>query len=127
MNTRFAVLSSRLKRLIVVGLVAVALWSSAIGLYAPTAVADQTSASEAYKNGPIRQSHNYASKDNFQGGVKPEALEQRETDARQPEADKGLIETIKDKLTGSDSDAEPAPANLEAQKNPTLRYTEDQQ
>ncbi len=81
--------------------------------------------SEPYQSGPIRQSRNPISNENFQGGVEPSALNQRKNTPQLKNDKKDLIKSIKDKLFGSSS--ETAPADLKTRKNPTLeRYTNEQ-
>lgn len=124
---------------LVAGLMAAALWWGAAVFYTPLAQAADVGSptqTEAYEKGPVRQSHNPVSKENYSGGVEPSATDQVPETARQSESeegliesiqDKGLIKTIQDKLPGGAS-AQQAPADLKTEKNPTLqRYTEEQQ
>lgn len=110
-------------RLLAVGAIAITLLGVS-GLYIPTAQAAATPEAEAYEPGPIRQTRNPVSNENFHGGVDPSIVDRRE-DARQPEEDnKTLLDRIQDVF--SNKDTEQAPANLHTEKNPTLdRYIED--
>jgi len=109
-----------LRRGLVIGFLAIALWCGT-AIPAPVAHAAATPEAEAYDAGPIRQTRNPLSGENFQGGVDDSALEKTES-RRQPEDDdKGLLETLKDKVTGNA--AQEAPADLKTERNPTLeRY-----
>jgi len=118
-----ASLARLMRRLLVIGAIALTLWG-AMGIQAPIAQAAATPEAEAYDPGPIRQTRNPISNENFHGGVDPSIVNRRE-DARQPEDEnKTLLDRIQDVFSGSDK--EQAPANLNTEKNPTLdRYIED--
>lgn len=105
---------------VVAGLLAIALWLGA-AVPAPTVQAAATPEAEEYDPGPIRQTRNPVSGENFNGGVDARVLNQRES-RRQPEDDnKSLLGTIKDKITGEES--KEMPADMKTEKNPTLeRY-----
>lgn len=103
-----------------VGLLAIALWLGA-AVPAPTAHAAATPEAEAYEAGPIRQTRNPVSGENFHGGVDDSVLDRTEN-RRQPEDEgKGLLESLKDKVTGNDTPE--TPTDLKTERNPTLeRY-----
>ena len=112
---------------------AVALLFGTVGAYAQPAQA----ASNAYESGPIRQSRNPVSGENFHGGVEPSALDQRNNPDPTPEGQAhGFLESVKDSvkdiLPGTSADnpnaSDRAPADLNTAKNPTLkRYGADEQ
>lgn len=106
-----------------VGLLAFVLGLGTFSLYQPVAQAAVTSKAEAYGTGPIRQSHNPLSGENFHGGVDASALKQKENLQQPPKGNQGFFEAIKDKIVGDDDEA--ASVNLQTEKNPTLeRYPE---
>jgi hypothetical protein len=89
---------------------------------APTAQAAATPEAEAYDAGPIRQTRNPISGENLDGGVKPSALDQREKSPQPGDDSKGILETIKEAVTGTS--VESPSAGLDTEQNPTLkRYT----
>jgi len=119
-----------LRRSVVVGLVAIALWCGT-AIPAPLAQAAATPEAEAGgfdvttrkadDPGPIRQTRNPLSDENFHGGVSDSALEKTESRRLPEDEDKGLLETLKDKVTGNDT--QKSTADLKTEKNPTLeRY-----
>jgi hypothetical protein len=86
-------------------------------------------AAQPYDAGPVRQSHNPLSGENFQGGVDPSAFD-NQTRQRQKSAntqDKGYLENLKDTVQGvlsGDTDTDQpamAPADLGTDKNPTFK------
>jgi hypothetical protein len=121
-------------RLLMAGALAVALWFGGIGIYTQPAHAAGHS---AYEAGPIRQSRNPVSGENFHGGVEPSAFDQRNNPDPTPEGQaKGFLESakdaVKDVLPGTSADnpdfSNRAPADLNTSKNPTLkRYGADEQ
>ena len=125
-------LGRRLVLGVVTGLLAIALWGGT-AIAAPAALAAATPEAEAYAAagsaasanaedpGPIRQTRNPLSDENFNGGVNDSALEKTENRRLPEEDDQGLLETLKDKVTGND--AHETPTDLKTEKNPTLeRY-----
>jgi hypothetical protein len=121
-------------RLLMAGALAIALWFGGIGIYTQPAHAAGHS---AYEAGPIRQSRNPVSGENFHGGVEPSAFDQRNNPDPTPEGQaKGFLESakdaVKDVLPGTSADnpdfSNRAPADLNTSKNPTLkRYGADEQ
>lgn len=121
-----------LRRGVAVALMAIALWCGA-AVPAPVAQAAATPEAEAdgfnlttsrdsTDPGPIRQTRNPLSDENFHGGVDDSALEKTENRRLPEDDDKGLLETLKDKVTGNDT--KESPADLKTEKNPTLeRYS----
>jgi hypothetical protein len=112
------------RRWVLVGGGAIALWLGIAGLHTPIAQAVATTPeAEAYDAGPIRQTRNPISGENFHGGVDPSVLDRQEN-PRQPEAEgRSFLEILKDKVTGNEPSN--TPADLNTQKNPTLeRYPE---
>ncbi|MGF1535518.1 MAG: hypothetical protein ACFB4J_03385 [Elainellaceae cyanobacterium] len=116
---------SRLARLLTVGLATIALCISVSGCYIPAAQAATTQDAEAaYEAGPIRQTYSPLSKENYNGGVKQSALEDRE-ERQQPDDKTGILDAAKNLFT--DDSVELAPTDLKTEKNPTLkRYTDEQ-
>lgn len=90
-----------------------------------------TPPSDAYDAGPIRQSRNPISNENFRGGIDLNRVEEKgRTTERQPESDKTLLDTLKEWVPGTSSDGSDAQgtsprSRFEPERNPTLeRYTE---
>jgi hypothetical protein len=107
---------------VLVGVLAIALWFSTAGLHTPIAQATATTPeAEAYDAGPIRQTRNPISGENFQGGVDPSVLDRQENPRQPVEEGRSFLEILKDKITGNEPTQ--TPADLNTQKNPTLeRY-----
>lgn len=118
--------TGRLTRLFGIGVLAIALWFGTASAYIQPAQAANTQGTEAYKNGPVRQSHNPLSKENYNGGVDPSVVyEHQNQQARQPEDDRTPLERITDQIKETFSGTSSSDVNPE--KNPTLRYTDEQQ
>ncbi|MGF1570434.1 MAG: hypothetical protein ACFCVD_20565 [Nodosilinea sp.] len=129
-----------LGRWLALGVVTLALW---VGLgvlsarYAPTAMAANTA--EAPEHGPIRQTHNPISKENFQGGVDRTALERSGRSSQpqtgpqtglQTDSETGPIERLKHLVPGLSADESPADSpqsNIQPEPNPTLKRYGGQQ
>lgn len=122
-----------LGRGLMVGALALILGFSAVGAYAQPAQAAHTPEAKAYDAGPIRQSRNPLSGENFQGGVDPSAIDRRAAMPEPPEQEaQGVLESLKDAvqdvLPGESADRPTASVDLNTQRNPTLkRYGADQQ
>lgn len=115
----------RLTRFFGIGALAIALWFGAASTYIQPAQAATTPQAEAYKNGPIRQSHNPLSKENYNGGVDPSVVyEHQNQQARQPENDRTPLERITDQLQETFSGT--SSSEVKPEKNPTLRYLDDE-
>jgi hypothetical protein len=133
-----ASLIAGLGRWLTLGVMALALWVGPGVLparYAPTALAISTPDAEAPEHGPIRQTHNPISKENFQGGVDPTALE-RSSSSNQPQpslqtdSDPGPIDRLKRLVPGLSDDESPTDAhqsNSQPEPNPTLKRYGGQQ
>lgn len=107
-------------RWLIFGMLAVVVCFGMVDVGVQVARAD----TEPYEVGPIRQTHDPLSDENFQGGVDPSALNEDEN-VPQAEEDEGIIESIKERFR--DYSSEPERPDLKTQKNPTLkRYTEEQ-
>ena len=121
-----ALRNGQLTRLLGISVLAIALWFGTASAYIQPAQAANTQGTEAYKNGPVRQSHNPLSKENYNGGVDPSVVyEHQNQQARQPEEDETplerITEQIKETFSGTSS------SDVQPEKNPTLRYTDEQQ
>lgn len=118
--------NDRLARLLGISVLTIALWFGAASAYIQPAQAANPQETEAYKNGPIRQSHNPLSKENYNGGVDPSVVYQHQNQqARQPEEDRTPLEQITDQIKETFSGT--SSSNVQPEKNPTLRYTNEQQ
>lgn len=118
--------NGRLTRLFGISVLAVALWFGTASAYIQPAQAANTQGTEAYKNGPVRQSHNPLSKENYNGGVDPSVVyEHKNQQARQPEEDRTPLERITDQIKETFSGT--SSSDVQPEKNPTLRYTDEQQ
>lgn len=135
-----AALTTGLGRWLVLGVVAVALWIGPAALparYAPTAMAANTS--EAPEHGPIRQTHNPLSKENFQGGVDRTALERSghsdqlksgPQSSLDSDSETGIVDRLKNLVPGLSADESPAASpqsNIQPEPNPTLKRYGGQQ
>ncbi|MGP1382977.1 MAG: hypothetical protein ACTS2F_05410 [Thainema sp.] len=116
----------RLTRLFGVSVLAIVLWFGAASAYLQPAQAAMTPEAKAYENGPVRQTHNPISKENYNGGVDPSVVyEHQNQQARQMEEDRTPLERITDQIKETFSGTSSSDVNPE--KNPTLRYTDEQQ
>ncbi len=122
-----------LGQLLVLGALVGVLWGSTLGVF-PAYAANPSA--EPYEAGPIRQSYNPLSKENFSGGVDRAAIERNgnaSQTAPEPEtgAETGLVGAIKNLVPGlSDQGAAPASprSDIQPEKNPTLdRYSNSNQ
>jgi hypothetical protein len=121
---------------LMVGLLTVILWLGTAGTYTQPAQAGDNLDGRVYEAGPVRQSRNPISGENFNGGVEPSALERGKASQVPEEQAKGIlenvIEAVQDVLPGQAAEENPGQAspsiNLNTQKNPTLqRYGGNQQ
>ncbi|MFQ4139798.1 hypothetical protein PGN35_026140 [Nodosilinea sp. PGN35] len=112
-----------LGQLLVLGALAGVLWGSTLGVSPAYAANPGAKPNEA---GPVRQSYNPISQENFSGGVDRAAAERNLGHSPSaPEPETGLVDALKNLLPGSESGAAPASprSDIQPEKNPTLeRY-----
>ncbi|WP_272064236.1 hypothetical protein [Oscillatoria sp. CS-180] len=110
-------------RWISMAVLAIALFFGSMAINIAPVHAAATPEAEAYDPGPVRQTRNPITGENFDGGVDRSALDEDVNRRIANDEEEGPIESFVDRLRG-DNGAETSSANPGTQKNPTLkRYT----